>query len=557
MRGVEIAALAFALLTLAGLRLTYLFHHRVDSDEPQHLHVVWGWTQGLVQYRDFFDNHAPLFHLIMAPLLGRFGEREDIWLVARVWMLPLVGASLWAVYLIGSALWSKRVGVWGAVLGGLAPGFLLLSTEFRTDVLWMASWFAALVVILGGSLDRRRAFSAGLLLGVALAISLKSILLILALALAGGIVAVLLNARGEPGALRAARRVAPAWLAGMICVPGVILLVFWRLHALGDLYACTLKHNVVPGLGFWHSSPFRFLLFPVAAVLLTAIAHRMLRVRASAGLQSRRTVLALALGFYLALLVAFWPLITEEDFLPSTPLLMMLLTAAVDAALAWVRRRRPQFDAIAWGAGIASLVVVLDVFAVNRMEPALRDDSRNERQLLSDVVRLTRPGEPIMDLKGETIFRPRPCYYVLEGITKARLAMGLLPDRIASDVVRTRTHFAVPDDRNFPPAARAFLNEHFVKLGSLRVLGTEWARAPGAADSLLAFDVSYRERFGVLADGAAAGGALDGTPYRGPRRVEPGRHTYRPRPGERRITVIWQGALDRGLVSESNMAAAR
>ena len=39
------------------LRLFYIWHYRIDSDEPQHLHVVWGWTQGLLPYRDFFDNH--------------------------------------------------------------------------------------------------------------------------------------------------------------------------------------------------------------------------------------------------------------------------------------------------------------------------------------------------------------------------------------------------------------------------------------------------------------------------------------------------------------------
>ncbi|HEV8434125.1 MAG TPA: hypothetical protein VGR95_11980, partial [Thermoanaerobaculia bacterium] len=41
------------------LRAVCYFRYRFDSDEPQHLHVAWGWTQGLVQYRDYFDNHAP------------------------------------------------------------------------------------------------------------------------------------------------------------------------------------------------------------------------------------------------------------------------------------------------------------------------------------------------------------------------------------------------------------------------------------------------------------------------------------------------------------------
>src|SRR5262249_21282319 len=68
--------LGCALALLAGaalLRLAAIFHYRFDNDEPQHLHVVWGWTQGLVQYRDVFDNHMPLFHLLSVPLLWLVG----------------------------------------------------------------------------------------------------------------------------------------------------------------------------------------------------------------------------------------------------------------------------------------------------------------------------------------------------------------------------------------------------------------------------------------------------------------------------------------------------
>ena len=60
--------MGIAAVTLA-MRAVAFFHYRFDSDEPQHLHVAWGWTAGLLQYRDVFDNHAPLFHMAMAPLL--------------------------------------------------------------------------------------------------------------------------------------------------------------------------------------------------------------------------------------------------------------------------------------------------------------------------------------------------------------------------------------------------------------------------------------------------------------------------------------------------------
>src|SRR5438105_15666549 len=51
-------------MTMLFLRILYAFYYHVDSDETQHLHVVWAWANGLVQYRDVFDNHPPLFQML-------------------------------------------------------------------------------------------------------------------------------------------------------------------------------------------------------------------------------------------------------------------------------------------------------------------------------------------------------------------------------------------------------------------------------------------------------------------------------------------------------------
>ena len=54
------AASSISVLMVA-LKFANLFRFRFDSDESQHLHVIWGWTRGLLQYRDIFDNHMPCF----------------------------------------------------------------------------------------------------------------------------------------------------------------------------------------------------------------------------------------------------------------------------------------------------------------------------------------------------------------------------------------------------------------------------------------------------------------------------------------------------------------
>ena len=47
--------IGFLLAGLAALHVVYAFIFRVDSDESQHLHVVWGWTQGQLYSTGIFS----------------------------------------------------------------------------------------------------------------------------------------------------------------------------------------------------------------------------------------------------------------------------------------------------------------------------------------------------------------------------------------------------------------------------------------------------------------------------------------------------------------------
>src|SRR5438270_1872160 len=76
-RATRAIRVGLAVVLVVALKLLFL-GYAIDTDEPQHLHVVWGWSVDLLPYRDFFDNHAPLFHALFVPLFRLIGERPDV-----------------------------------------------------------------------------------------------------------------------------------------------------------------------------------------------------------------------------------------------------------------------------------------------------------------------------------------------------------------------------------------------------------------------------------------------------------------------------------------------
>ena len=154
----EVLAAVILFALMLALKCANVFAYRFDSDETQHLHVIWGWSRGLVQYRDLFDNHMPLFHLLFAPIFGLFGERTSALFWMRLTMWPEYLLSAWVTYRIASVLFSRRVGLWAVILSGCYLDYFFYSLEFRADNLWATLWLLAVLTLVSGRMSPRRAF---------------------------------------------------------------------------------------------------------------------------------------------------------------------------------------------------------------------------------------------------------------------------------------------------------------------------------------------------------------------------------------------------------------
>ncbi|HSI13829.1 MAG TPA: glycosyltransferase family 39 protein, partial [Chthoniobacter sp.] len=250
-------------LVLLGLKVAYAYHFRIDTDEVQHLHLVWAWSKGLLPYRDVFDNHGPIFHLLYSPLFRVFGERADIIIPMRLAVIPLWAISMGCVYILGKTIFSPKVGIWAVLFTAFYPEFLFTSTEFRTDDLWMTVWLVAMVIAVRGTLQWKRAFGVGLLLGAAFAVTVKTGLMVGSIGFAGA----LLVAWGLRWGIKAdwslILRLALAAFAGLLVIPALLVLFFaWR-GALRDFIYCNITHNLVPHGQNWGRLDGHLLWFPV------------------------------------------------------------------------------------------------------------------------------------------------------------------------------------------------------------------------------------------------------------------------------------------------------
>ena len=476
---------ALALVTLA-LRVLAYFRYRFDSDEPQHLHVAWGWTAGLVQYRDFFDNHAPLFHMLSAPLLHLFGERDDILRYMRAPMVVLFVIVVGATWMIGKRWWSERVAAWSVILLCTFAPFFLKSLEYRTDNLWTAVWMLALVALL-----MERPFIAGLLLGIALCVSLKTLVLIATLAIAA-IVVKRINVRRA------------MWIAaGVVIAPAIVAAYFASLGAWHDMLFCVFKFNELVTRTHAHVMLPR-LLYPFLLALV------IWRARKSAAAPTP-LFLGVFVAIYTITVFGFWVLISPRDFLPVMPLLAIALAAATT-----FRMR-------------VALAIAFLIFTAYYAE-WFRDAQREKITMIHQALTLTRPGEPLMDYKGETIYRRRPYYFIFEKIGRDAMQGGLLRDTVAESMIREKCHVAQADGAFWPPKARAFLAANFLDMGRLRAAG-QWIHEDGSFSIAIDGDYAIVDRNGVLSPA---------------RHFVPGSYRF-DRKSQERIAVVWAPAIERGF----------
>ena len=515
-----------ALALLATMRLAWLNAYPLNSDEAQHAHVAWAWTQGLRLYRDVFDNHGPLFSGLHAWVLRAIGERPNALTWLRLSMQVWYAVALFSIWRIGRRLYTPHIAFYAMLIVALVPRFFFVSGQFRTDDMWMALWLAALAVVAGAPPRAWRWFVAGLLAGAALSVSQKTLVLLCLALLAGVVVSV----------ARPTGRRAPPWrsitcgLVGLVLVPATFIAwIAWR-GDLGPAWYALVGYNV-GGASKAYALP-KLGVFLLLSGICVYLAFRHVR-RLARDAFDWPVFLALQAGLFLFLVWFVWPLITAQDFLPAIPPLVLVLCGAT-ARLPWLResalRRRV----------LAKAVIGVECIALVMTAPPWSDRLGCQREELATVLRYTDPGDTVMDAKGDAIFRPRPFFPVIESMAMIRLRSGHMPDTIAQSLVEHRTMLVLR--RRLPPASDTFVETSYLPVtGDVWMAGMYVASERGMRTVDLALPGDY-----VLTDGTQRlRASIDGGAVSDSWNLGVGKHQI-DTTTDRALLLVWRQAWERG-----------
>ena len=220
----------------------------MGPDQGLYAYVGERILHGDLAYRDAWDQKPPGIHYVYAAL-------RAVWSGDAV----VPAADLAAAAAVAALLWRIGSGLGGPVAGGLSSLFFLLLSDpsltrlggvrvrAQAETFISLAVAGAVAVILDRAADRAkgaeraaperpgralRLAAAGLLLGAAFALKYN----------AGLYVLVLLFALAVTTGLAA---IDVVWIgAGALVIPLALLAVFWRGHALGDLYQATIAYNL-------------------------------------------------------------------------------------------------------------------------------------------------------------------------------------------------------------------------------------------------------------------------------------------------------------------------
>jgi hypothetical protein len=336
------------------------------------------------------------------------------------------------------------------------------------------------------------------------------------------------------------------FLAATLAVPAAIVWWFAAQGALWVMEYCVIGHQLIPGLKQWSYAPWVHWVFPVSVPLLAVYAWAICGQSGDSRLAVRRAIAGLAPLLYIALLVSYWPEVTREDALPYIPLMPFALAPLVlPLTTGGLARFKPLFWKFA-----APLLVIAEIVGILHAEHLKQHRLEVTSHSIADVLLLTKPGDYVMDEKGDYIFRRRPSWWVYEPVTVVRVRAGLINNELPQQLAATSTKLCyLYSGRRAWAEVTAFITRNYLPFDphaqDLGAAGKEIGNAPDEAT--FNFFVRIPQRYAVVSETGATEGLLDGLPYHEPVELAPGPHRFKRTAGGGRAAIILAAVVENGF----------
>ncbi len=468
-------------LALGAFALFLCFYRAWDADEFEHLQFTWLLSQGRTPYRDFFEHHTPVFHLLTAPyfdmirdtgpglmLIAPFGLRVLCTLFTALTAVVIFAMTRRAA---GSGTATMAVALFLSCSFVLEKGIEIRPDGLATLLLAVAAYAVARGLCEAPTVEERLSWAllAGLASGGTLMTTQKGVFAVIGLAAALGVLGTRRHGRGFTLLFAATA------LGGAIAAVLPVLWLFAARGALGDFF----QHNVVL-IVLWPrdfaAEGWRWLglalakdtAFVALAVLGFFLLARRLGRRPQTGLG---TIVVLTLGAS-AIGFVVLPIAQRQYLFMTAPFACM----AAAVAAGWLAERWSRAGR-AWL--VAALPVVVVGYFVFHAVLALGHPDRSAIAKLDFVLHSTSPSNSVLTGWSAGVAFRRPAFFY--GFPHQEVRTFIPPamvDELAADLRSGRNHPALVDFDADLQAMPEVLTSAIRDLYEPTGVATLWRRKP-------------------------------------------------------------------------------
>jgi hypothetical protein len=460
------------------LRGALTLNREIDIDEFQHLHVAWMVSQHYLIYKDFWENHTPLFYYLLLPLFRFCKEGPNLVLLVRVITSLSAFGILYLTYALARIHHDRLTSFLAALILSYMVIFVQKSIEVRPDQLVVTLWLASLCISIKAlsARQRLRLFAAGFLMGIAFLLSPKALLPYAAISFTFLLLSYL---QGPGHAFHRFLEIEGCYTLGFLIPVGICLALFYEAGTLKEMINYTVLDN------FTYPNIYRptyvlklrnicFFLLALTGIVLHTHDLRKSSLTASAS----QLALLLPSLFLLVVFLFFMTAPYPQSALLFAPLLAIYAAQALKKSIDGFLMPRQALhgaEAVRFSLNAKSLLFFTSTVAAGLIIPCtmlllkahpFTRTNAEQFQTMEYVLRLTQPEDAIFDGKSAYVFRPQAYFYsaLFEAVVW-RIQRGEIKQGIPESLIRTNCRVIIYDERvaTLPQQVQLFLKTNYAQ----------------------------------------------------------------------------------------------